>query len=155
MLYLFIVSHLLEFVLCSNHQFNKTADSLKLAQSRNYTNSNNFGIIGFNIAYNPTYIPNISCDYGTSCISLLCNTLQNTSLCLAYIGLFPTIKTFNCPMLPSISGATIIFYILYERVTTIQPTACYTVGDCFMRACKMYKSYQNPVGIIFTGQCSP
>jgi hypothetical protein len=114
----------------------------------------NFEIVGYNMLFERTYVPNITCEYNSSCPKKICDALGNISLCVAYVALIPIAPLLTCPTYPLISGATMIFYILPSKPVNINPQYCTEIGSCFSKACHHYKFHQNPSCIVFTGQCS-
>lgn len=124
------------------------ADSLK-------TINNNFMILGGTIDFTPINIKEKECEYSTTCISIICESLSNKTLSnmgLAYIILFP-IESLKCSTIPFTSNVTMMTFIMSYEEKFMTPIACDNVGECFTKTCILFNTRKNNIGIGFTGQC--
>lgn len=96
-----------------------------------------------------------TCSYNDlSCYNLLCNMLNNTSMCASSIMLAPLSKIFDCTKLPSHNrNANIVIFSIDMFLNIMNTTICKTVNDCLMTGCNMYVNSANEYGPVYIGQC--
>lgn len=120
--------------------------------------TNNFTMFGITIDFAILNIAELTCDYETTCPTLICNSLRNKTLSnmgLAFLALYPS-GSVSCTNFPFISNATMITFIMGKGNKITTPISCDTVGECFTETCILLKNKDFPdmnfMG--FMGQCT-
>ena len=121
--------------------------------------NNNFIMFGITIDFEILNIAELTCDYGTTCPTLICNSLRNKTLSnmgLAFLALYPT-GNVSCTNFSFISNATMITFIMGKGNKITTPISCDTVGECFTEICILFKNKQDFSDtdfMGFMGQCT-